>query len=141
MGFTHTCDILQHAQCMLIHPGMHAACTVLIPPPPSSAPQCPNPSAMGPLLQPVSAPRAALGARAEGRRTPGFNHIKALAESVQCLSWLAYTGPSCGEITQGEEAVAAGDHVIRGRECGSHDYGPVNSPVPSPLPPSGLAPP
>lgn len=68
-----------------------------LPPPLSPALQCPLPSAMGPLLQPVSAPMAALGTLAEGRRSPAFNHIKALAESVHCLSWLAYTGPSCGE--------------------------------------------
>ena len=56
-----------------------------------------DPSSMGTLLQPVSQSMASLGALAEGRRTPGFNHIKAMAESVQSLSWLAYTGPSCGE--------------------------------------------
>ena len=32
----------------------------------------------------------------EGRRSSAFNHCKAVAESLQGLSWVVYTGPSSG---------------------------------------------
>ncbi|GAX75045.1 hypothetical protein CEUSTIGMA_g2489.t1 [Chlamydomonas eustigma] len=62
----------------------------------SSNTQRPDSSGLQRLLQPVATHMGSLGSMAEGRRTPGFNHIKALSESVLALSFLAYTGPSCG---------------------------------------------
>lgn len=39
----------------------------------------------------------AAAALAENRRSPVFQQLKVLAEGMQALTWLAYTGPSCGE--------------------------------------------
>lgn len=35
---------------------------------------------------------------ADNRRSPAFQQNKVVAEALQSLSWLAYTGPSCGEL-------------------------------------------
>lgn len=35
---------------------------------------------------------------AEGRRGAAVNHCKAVAEALQCLSWVVYSGPGCGEL-------------------------------------------
>jgi adenylyl cyclase-associated protein len=34
----------------------------------------------------------------EGRRTDEFNHLKAVAESLQALTWVLYAGKGCGEL-------------------------------------------
>lgn len=49
------------------------------------------------LLQPVADEMMAAGALAEDRRSPAFQQLKVAAEALNALSWLAYTGPSCGE--------------------------------------------
>jgi hypothetical protein len=38
--------------------------------------QRPDPSGLQSILQPVAMPMGLLGSMAEGRRTPGFNHVK-----------------------------------------------------------------
>jgi adenylyl cyclase-associated protein len=49
------------------------------------------------VLQPVAQPMMAASSLAENRRSPAFQQLKVVAEGLQGLSWLAYTGPSCGE--------------------------------------------
>eukprot|EP00882_Tetradesmus_deserticola_P033880 GHRQ01038737.1.p1 GENE.GHRQ01038737.1~~GHRQ01038737.1.p1 ORF type:complete len:184 (+),score=72.83 GHRQ01038737.1:148-699(+) len=49
------------------------------------------------VLAPVAEPMMAAGALADNRRSACFQQHKAAAEALQALSWLAYTGPSCGE--------------------------------------------
>ena len=48
------------------------------------------------LLAPVAAEIVETSKLAEGRRTASFNHVKAVAEALQALAWLAYTGPETG---------------------------------------------
>jgi adenylyl cyclase-associated protein len=48
------------------------------------------------LLQPVGELMMKVGAKSEGKRTDAFNHLKALGEAVQCLSFVAYCGPDMG---------------------------------------------
>jgi len=62
----------------------------------SSQSKKPDMSAFQQLLQPVGAEMVEANKLAEGRRTPSFNHVKAVAEAIQALSWLAYTGPETG---------------------------------------------
>ena len=33
----------------------------------------------------------------EGRRSDFFNHLKAAADSLSALAWIAYTGKDCGK--------------------------------------------
>jgi len=33
----------------------------------------------------------------EGRRSDFFNHLKAAADSLSALAWIAYAGKDCGE--------------------------------------------
>lgn len=63
-----------------------------------SVPQAPAAtSALQSLLTPVATPMMAVSAAADaGRRSPHFHHLKAMADTATALSWLAYTGPSCG---------------------------------------------
>lgn len=49
------------------------------------------------VLQPVAEHMMAAASAAENRRSQAFNQLKVVAEALQGLSWLAYTGPSCGE--------------------------------------------
>lgn len=49
------------------------------------------------LLQPVANEMMAAGQLADDRRSSAFQQFKVVAESMNGLSWLAYTGPSCGE--------------------------------------------
>ena len=44
-------------------------------------------------------------------RSDAFPHLKAVAESMQSLTWVAYTGKECGEsgwCTQARSAVRVG---------------------------------
>jgi adenylyl cyclase-associated protein len=36
-------------------------------------------------------------AMTEGRRSDFFNHLKAAADSLTALAWIAYTGKDCGK--------------------------------------------
>uniref|UniRef100_A0A383VPJ4 C-CAP/cofactor C-like domain-containing protein n=1 Tax=Tetradesmus obliquus TaxID=3088 RepID=A0A383VPJ4_TETOB len=48
------------------------------------------------VLAPVAEPMMAASSLADNRRSPCFQQNKVAAEALQALSWLAYTGPSCG---------------------------------------------
>ena len=48
------------------------------------------------LIAPVGERMMKLAATTEGRRTDAFNHLKVIAESVQCLAFVAYQGPDMG---------------------------------------------
>ena len=56
----------------------------------------PEMDALQSLLAPVGDLMTRVGAKSEGRRTDAFNHLKALAEASQCLSFVAYLGPDAG---------------------------------------------
>lgn len=48
------------------------------------------------VLQPVAQHMMEASSAAENRRSTAFNQLKVVAEALQGLSWLAYTGPNCG---------------------------------------------
>ena len=50
----------------------------------------PDAGALGLLLMPVGELIMKCGAKADGRRTDAFNHLKAMAEAVQALSFVAF---------------------------------------------------
>ncbi|CAI5944064.1 unnamed protein product [Closterium sp. NIES-64] len=56
----------------------------------------PDTSALPKLLEPLGAAMAAAGKLTEGKRTDAYNHVKAVAESVAALTWVAYSGKDCG---------------------------------------------
>jgi len=58
--------------------------------------QKPDQAGLQSLVGPVGAQMQAAGTLTEGKRTAAFNHIKVVAESLQALSWVVYSGPSCG---------------------------------------------
>ncbi len=58
--------------------------------------QAPDAAGLQQLVAPVGASLQAAQALTEGRRGPAFNHYKAAADALQSLSWVVYTGPSCG---------------------------------------------
>lgn len=58
--------------------------------------QKPDTATFQQLLAPVAAEMVEASKLAEGRRSASFNHVKAVAEALQALSWLAYTGPETG---------------------------------------------
>ena len=47
---------------------------------------------MGPVGQRLGEAQAL----AEDRRSPAFQQAKAAAEALQALTWVVYSGPSCG---------------------------------------------
>lgn len=60
--------------------------------------QCKQPDLAGlqTLVQPVGAEIAAADKLTQGRRSSAFNYHKAVAEALPALSWVVYSGPSCG---------------------------------------------
>ena len=58
--------------------------------------QKPEAAELQALVAPVGASMQAAQALTEGRRGAAFNHYKAAAEALQALSWVVYSGPSCG---------------------------------------------
>ncbi|KAJ9504589.1 hypothetical protein QJQ45_030512 [Haematococcus lacustris] len=58
--------------------------------------QPPDLAGLQQLLAPVAAELLAAGRLTEGRRTAAFNAAKLVAEALQALTWLAYTGPASG---------------------------------------------
>ncbi|CAI5535254.1 unnamed protein product [Closterium sp. Naga37s-1] len=56
----------------------------------------PDTSALPKLLEPLGAAMAAASKLTEGKRTDAYNHVKAVAESVAALTWVAYSGKDCG---------------------------------------------
>ncbi|KXZ41813.1 CAP1 protein [Gonium pectorale] len=55
-----------------------------------------GPAELQSLLAPVAEAIGAVSSASEARRVSCPHHLKVLAESVAALSFLAYTGPSCG---------------------------------------------
>jgi len=56
----------------------------------------PEMDALQSLLAPVGDLMTRVSAKSDGKRTDAFNHLKALAEAAQCLSFVAYLGPDAG---------------------------------------------
>eukprot|EP00252_Welwitschia_mirabilis_P011087 TRINITY_DN24922_c0_g1_i1.p1 TRINITY_DN24922_c0_g1~~TRINITY_DN24922_c0_g1_i1.p1 ORF type:complete len:484 (+),score=108.89 TRINITY_DN24922_c0_g1_i1:371-1822(+) len=48
------------------------------------------------MLQPLNEIITKANALTEGKRTPSFNHLKTVAESLPALVWVAYSGKGCG---------------------------------------------
>lgn len=59
--------------------------------------QQPDVSELQQVLQPVAQHMMEASTAAENRRSAAFNQLKVVAEALHGLSWLAYTGPNCGE--------------------------------------------
>lgn len=59
--------------------------------------QKPDEAGLSSVVAPVGAAMQAANTLAENRRSQYFNHNKAVAESLQSLSWVIYSGPSSGE--------------------------------------------
>ena len=64
------------------------------------------------LIAPVGERMMKLAATTEGRRTDAFNHLKVIAESVQCLAFVAYQGPDMGDVAA--DAARRGGVAVRG---------------------------
>ncbi|KAI3509578.1 hypothetical protein L1887_24956 [Cichorium endivia] len=56
----------------------------------------PEGGAMGEFLKPLNDKIAQANSMSEGKRSDYFNHLKATAESLSALLWIAYTGKGCG---------------------------------------------
>jgi hypothetical protein len=67
------------------------------------------------LLQPVADEMVAAGQLADNRRSAAFQQLKVVAESLNGLSWLAYTGPACGEPRANQNAGFHGQDGSRSR--------------------------
>lgn len=61
--------------------------------------QCKQPDMGGlqKLVEPVGVEISAADKLTQGRRSAAFNYCKAVAEALPALSWVVYSGPSCGE--------------------------------------------
>lgn len=49
------------------------------------------------LVEPVGMEISAADKLTHGRRSAAFNYCKAVAEALPALSWVVYSGPSCGK--------------------------------------------
>lgn len=58
--------------------------------------QKPDNASLQKLIAPVGAQLQAATELSEGRRSAAFNHLKAVAEALQALSWVVYSGPNSG---------------------------------------------
>ncbi|CAL8460663.1 g193 [Coccomyxa elongata] len=60
--------------------------------------QCKKPDMGGlqKLVEPVGIEISAADKLTQGRRSAAFNYSKAVAEALPALSWVVYSGPSCG---------------------------------------------
>lgn len=52
---------------------------------------------LGEFLAPLNEKLMKAISMTEGRRSDFFNHVKAVAESLTALAWIAYVGKDCGE--------------------------------------------
>lgn len=48
------------------------------------------------FLKPLNDVIMKASAMTEGKRSDFFNHLKAVADSLTALAWIAYTGKDCG---------------------------------------------
>ena len=60
--------------------------------------QKPDEAGVSGVVAPVGAAMQAANTLADNRRSRIFNHNKVVAEGLQSLSWVLYTGPNSGEI-------------------------------------------
>jgi hypothetical protein len=74
----------------------------------------PSNSELQALLQPVANEMVAAGKLADDRRSAAFQQLKVVAEALNGLSWLAYTGPACGARRFGG---GTGGSVVAGRRA------------------------
>lgn len=58
--------------------------------------QKPDLTGLGQFLKPLNEVIMKASALTEGRRSDCFNHLKAAADSLTALAWIAYTGKDCG---------------------------------------------
>ncbi|KAK3412522.1 hypothetical protein EUGRSUZ_I01265 [Eucalyptus grandis] len=58
--------------------------------------QKPDLAGLGEFLKPLNEVIMKANALTEGRRSDFFNHLKAAADSLAALAWIAYTGKDCG---------------------------------------------
>ncbi|XP_031382685.1 cyclase-associated protein 1 isoform X2 [Punica granatum] len=56
----------------------------------------PDLEGLGQFLMPLNEVIMQASALTEGRRSDFFNHLKAVADSLTALAWIAYTGKDCG---------------------------------------------
>jgi len=59
--------------------------------------QKPEMASLQKLVTPMGEALGEANKLTEGKRKPSFNHAKALAESLSCLTWVLYTEKGCGE--------------------------------------------
>ncbi|XP_057495039.1 LOW QUALITY PROTEIN: cyclase-associated protein 1-like [Actinidia eriantha] len=58
--------------------------------------QKPDTSGLAEFLKPLNEVIMKANAKAEGRRSDFFNHLKTVADSLTALAWIAFTGKDCG---------------------------------------------
>lgn len=58
--------------------------------------QKPNNAGLAEFLKPLNDVITKASAMTEGRRSDFFNHLKAAADSLTALAWIAFTGKDCG---------------------------------------------
>ncbi|XP_076918588.1 cyclase-associated protein 1-like [Bidens hawaiensis] len=58
--------------------------------------QKPDAGGLGEFLKPLNEKLGEATRMTEGPRSDFFNHLKAVAESLTALAWIAYTGKNCG---------------------------------------------
>lgn len=59
--------------------------------------QKPDLAGLAEFLKPLNEVITKASALTEGRRSDFFNHLKASADSLSALAWIAYTGKDCGK--------------------------------------------
>lgn len=59
--------------------------------------QAPDAGGLQQLVEPVGKQLMAASGMADNRRSAVFNHLKTAADALQALTWVVYSGPSCGE--------------------------------------------
>ena len=79
--------------------------------------QPPKPEELQGLVGPVGQRMGEAQSLAEDRRSPALHQAKAAAEALQALTWVVYTGPSCGETLCGSFARAGVQGAGRRHAC------------------------
>ena len=59
--------------------------------------QKPDMAGLAEFLKPLNNVIMKANVMTEGRRSDFFNHLKAAADSLTALAWIAFTGKECGE--------------------------------------------
>lgn len=77
-------------------------------PPPFPRAQKPDQAGLQKLVPPLGEALGKANQLTEGKRRSTFNHAKAVAESLSCLTWILYTEKGCGEISGSESLHSSG---------------------------------